>query len=336
MGEFLKWIEPSGSTVNLDKIGILGISNELGKIGGWGKQEDLANLAKTMSDPNSAIRIIQNAVDNPELLEFVRKNPPHEKNYNYKRWLKANPTWSPGNPVGDGITNPVVMHDKAGKPHHRAVAFSVNGPRPFKGQLNYPHLDGSNRGSTPAEFQEFFSTLSDNQQTIHKHVASLPDDDPRRAHGLKVLKFISTAMDHVIELREQDFWDKTIKEPRTVGNYDVNADADNPNMSDEEKAKRKALRSNVRFGMQKYFKDALVTKVLKGRWLQWRVPDREKTIKAAVAKHYFPSEADAAALYDAFFSELNPPAIEHRNMIISMEDVGDRFHGHENHQPTVC
>ncbi|KAM3434934.1 hypothetical protein NHJ13734_005792 [Beauveria thailandica] len=335
LGEFLKWIEP-GANPSLDKVGILGTSIEIGHLGDWGKQEDLVNFAKTMSDPEAAIRTINNAVDNCELLEVVRQNPPHEKNVNYKSWLEANPTWSPGMPVGEGITNTVVMYDKSGRPQRRAKPYRDLGPRPYKAYLNYPHLDGSTRGTTPSDFQEFFSTLSDNQQRIHNHVTSLNENDPGRARGLKALEFISTAMDHVIELREQDFWSNTIETPSQVATLPPDPDADNPNISEEEKNKRQELRSKVRYGMEYWFKDALMTDEFQGRWLKWKVPNREKTVKAAVAKHYFPSEAKAAALFDAFLSDLNPISIEHRNVIITMQDVGDKFHGHENYQPTVC
>ncbi|KAM3457624.1 hypothetical protein MY3296_001056 [Beauveria thailandica] len=335
LGEFLAWIEP-GANADHDKIGILGTSNEIGHLGDWAKQEDLVNFAKSMADPEAALRMINNAVDNCERLEVVRENPPHEKNANYKSWLEANPTWSPGDAVGEGITNPVVIYDKSGKPRRRAKLWQNAGGRPYRLHLNYLHLDKSTRGITPSEFQEFFSTLSDNQQRIHNHVMSFDENDPGRTRGLKALEFISTAMDHVIELREEDFWKKTIDTPKNIAPLPPNPDADNPNMSEDEKAKRREFRSKVRYGMKLHFKDALMTDEFQGRWLKWKVPNREKTVKAAVAKHYFPSEAEAAALFDAFLSELNPISIEHRNVITTMQDVGDRFHGHENYQPTVC
>ncbi|PMB68855.1 hypothetical protein BM221_005439 [Beauveria bassiana] len=116
-----------------------------------------------MSDLEASIGTINDAVDNCELLGVVRQNLPHEKNVNYKSWLEANPTWSPGMPVGEVITNAVVMYDKSGKPQRRPKPYHrTRGRRPYKAHLNYPHLDGSTSGREPLEFQKFFSTLSDN------------------------------------------------------------------------------------------------------------------------------------------------------------------------------
>lgn len=332
----MAYIEPPGNA-NLDKVGILSTSNEIGHLGFWGRQQDIVELAKTMDDPNTAIKTIQKGVETLEQFDVTTANPPDavRQGAAYTRWEQANPTWTKGQPFGEGITNLVVITDRQGKPKFQAKKWS--GVKPYQKFLNYPHLDGSTRSTAVAEFQNFFSSLSDYQQRVHDHVMSLPDGDPVKAHGVKVLGYISAAMNNVIEKRTADFWTKTINGAGGAQETPEDPDANNPNMSEEEKQRRQALRIKISKGMKKCFGDALATIPKQGIWDKWSIPDRQKTIDQAMEKHLFGSVAEAEELYDAFFSDINAIGIEHEDVISTVRDTGDRFHGHENHEPTtIC
>ncbi|KAJ3486993.1 hypothetical protein NLG97_g6508 [Lecanicillium saksenae] len=345
LSEFLKWIEPENGPIDLDKVGILKSSNEIGQLRledgtephFWGEQQELVDLVHQMSNPESAITVLQDAVENCVQLELKTGNPPNARNtVAYDRWKAANPGWSSPMPTGEGKTQPIVMLDKNNNPSFKAVGKPPGGERPYRRNLYYEHLDGIARDTSPAKFQEFFATLNDYQNRIDDRVRSLSDNSPAKERGLKLLSFISTSIDFVIEMRVVDYWRVTINGPDKVPpaiKPEENPDKDTPGMSEEEKARRLDIRNKIRFGMKAWFKDGLDTIPMQGRWMKYEVPNKESTIEHG--KQYFSSEAEARELFDAFFNELNSAGIEHSNVISTVKEVGDRFKNHQNYEPTL-
>ncbi|OAA81564.1 hypothetical protein LEL_01109 [Akanthomyces lecanii RCEF 1005] len=312
-GEFLKYIEPATNELDVDRVIILGTSNELGTQGtppGWGRQEDVVRGEGVFSDPKIGVEALGESIMKQEYGQLPWKNPPpSQRAEDYQRWREANPEWHEGQETGPGKTKPVLL-TKNGLVSIKAVKFPT-GYRPYQGQLNYLHFDGVARTTSSEDFQSFFRTMSDYQQRIHNRVSALSDGDPARAQGLQLLEMISQAADRALELRVKDHWSVVIDGIDKAKN-DIERGMRHPN----------------NFGQH------VKTDTVVGRWGSYEIPNMEKTIDAAVANHLFSTKEDAKQMWQKFVG--SEASIDHMNVINTFNDEFGRFHGHDTALDRVC
>ncbi|ATY67152.1 hypothetical protein A9K55_000433 [Cordyceps militaris] len=315
-GEFLKHIEPPNTGYDLDKIMIMGTTNELGTNGlypGWGRQKELVDGVGDFSESKTAVQIMGDGIEKFDYKKAYRWNPPPEYIVDdFTRWREANPNWSAGMPSGEGITES-VFRLKKGRPN--MVSITRPGGVPYQKYLNYENLDGISRDPVALDkFQEFFTSLSDHQRRIYDGISELPDDHEHKTRGFKLLDMISWAGDRTVEPRVQDHWSIVVD-----GKFD-------PKKPQNEV---KGLRHPDKFGPAD-----VVVKTVHGRWGSYEIPDLAKTVEKAIASHRVTDEVQGKELWDTVVQ--SDVSKEHMNVINDFRDTVGDFHGHSTMIQTVC
>lgn len=242
--------------MDLDKVIIFKTTNEVGWQGitpGWAEQEDVVRGEGKFADSRTAVETLGESIMRQEYSKLPWHNPPPIQVVGeYARWKTANPGWHEGMPSGPGHTNPILFA-KNGVVKIISIKFPT-GYRPYQGQLNYEHFDGSTRTKSPADFQNFFSTMPDYQKRIHERVSGMSEGDPARARGLQLVDMISLAADRALELRVKDHWSIVVD-----------------GMSKPKNNIERGMRDPSNFGQY------VETDTVVGRWNSYEIPNMDKT-----------------------------------------------------------
>ncbi|ODA80985.1 hypothetical protein RJ55_03945 [Drechmeria coniospora] len=295
LSEFLAWIDRKDvKKINYDAVMIGSSTTEIGKLkGDWGI---MAGMFRDDIGAEKRVEIIVDCIEGSEFREVKKVNPPSENVPRSSRqwvdWLAANPDWKEGMKTGEPYTKAVVVQDKGGV----KVIPSAIKPKPFRGNLNYEHIDGIARDDSPAKYQEFVKTLSYYQRRLNTAFEASTDDTKEKFKTWFTTMTVAT--DRVIEMRKGDHF-KNVLHGRPK-------DARSPSL-------------------RKIFGTDLQTDVIKGSWESWEAPKRQATTEAAVKSGRFKTLAEAEEAFDKLAS--SPKSIEHINVFTNWSDTRGRYQG---------